>query len=366
MSTPTTEPAWRRYQARNRPGRGFERFVAAIRLLEDRGADVRWDEKINGRQFDVTVRSRHGESVDLTVIECRDLGKHVQVSAVEAFATKAAGASASQKVIVSNKGFSTGAIRVAKEQGIQLCTLNEFVEAWPEGRVEEPGEALNIRKVQFVGWTGSPYERSEPEEEYIPRTFLVFPGDRRISFNHFITLLQSTIVPQCRAAARARMFDHRFRPGTWLIFPGAPLVPIARVRFEANIIPALFVKRLPPPVNMPTLRKYSYSEIDGRESRRFEAHELPLGFGTVLTPGKFYRDMLGFTLKCLEVRGDKAHMIHLDLQSREHRGIAAMDLTMPADSVRGWVLIEDEAECARLEDLYRRIEVSSPFPPWNP
>jgi hypothetical protein len=50
----------------------FEKIVAAIHHAESRGAKVVWNDKINGRQFDVTVRFLHGLYEYLTVIECKD------------------------------------------------------------------------------------------------------------------------------------------------------------------------------------------------------------------------------------------------------------------------------------------------------
>jgi len=66
----------------------FEKIVAAIHYAESRGAKVVWNDKINGKQFDVTVRFQHGLRDYLTVIECKDYKKPVSVDKVEAFVTK--------------------------------------------------------------------------------------------------------------------------------------------------------------------------------------------------------------------------------------------------------------------------------------
>lgn len=56
----------------DRRWRRFERVVAAIHHLETEGAQVAWDDFINGRQFDVTIRFEHGLYKYLSVIECKD------------------------------------------------------------------------------------------------------------------------------------------------------------------------------------------------------------------------------------------------------------------------------------------------------
>jgi len=51
----------------------------------DPAAQVKWNDSINGRQFDVTLRFRKGLYDYLTVIECKDYSSSVPVGEVEAF-----------------------------------------------------------------------------------------------------------------------------------------------------------------------------------------------------------------------------------------------------------------------------------------
>jgi hypothetical protein len=69
--------------------KSLERVVAAIHQAVDRKSDVRWNEKINGRQFDVTIRFRQGLYEYLTVVECRNKKTPIPAREVEAFVTKA-------------------------------------------------------------------------------------------------------------------------------------------------------------------------------------------------------------------------------------------------------------------------------------
>ena len=91
----------------------FERLVAAVHLSDEHNTTVKWNEFINGRQFDVTIRFTHGLHDYLTVIECKKESRRVEVSDVEAFVTKAHDAGASKAVIVSSAGFQQGCIPVA-------------------------------------------------------------------------------------------------------------------------------------------------------------------------------------------------------------------------------------------------------------
>src|ERR1700730_13796760 len=101
----------------------FERLVAAIHKAADQGAEVRWNEKINGRQFAVTVRFKKGLYDYLTVVECKDYATPVPVGDVEAFVTKAKDAHANCAVIASPNGFQSGAQDVAAKHDMKLIQV---------------------------------------------------------------------------------------------------------------------------------------------------------------------------------------------------------------------------------------------------
>jgi hypothetical protein len=104
----------------------FERIVAAIHLAETQGATVTWNEIIEGRQFDVTIRFKVGFYEYLTLIECRDYNKPVQVEKVEAFVTKAKHHKANKAIMVSAHGFQSGAKEVARRENIELYSLRQI------------------------------------------------------------------------------------------------------------------------------------------------------------------------------------------------------------------------------------------------
>ena len=81
--------------------KNFERIVAAIHYAANQGGDIVWNDKIDGRQFDVTIRFKEGYYNFLTVIECKDYKDSVPVEKVEAFVTKAAGVHANSKGVKS-------------------------------------------------------------------------------------------------------------------------------------------------------------------------------------------------------------------------------------------------------------------------
>ena len=105
--------------------RQFERVVASIHIAEMQGAEVNWNETIQGRQFDVTIRFTMGPHNYLTLIECKNYSKPITVDIVDAFATKSRDAKANKAIIISSSKFQSGCIKIAKKHNIDLFTLSE-------------------------------------------------------------------------------------------------------------------------------------------------------------------------------------------------------------------------------------------------
>src|SRR5260370_21554018 len=106
----------------------FEHLVAALHRMEMKGAVVTWNDKINGRQFDVTVRFKNGPYNYLTVIECKNHATAVTVEKVDSLVTKATDIGADKAVMFSSCGFQSGAKDVAREHGVPLFSLSQTTE----------------------------------------------------------------------------------------------------------------------------------------------------------------------------------------------------------------------------------------------
>ncbi len=101
----------------------LERIVRGINAFANPDADVRWNEKIGGRQFDVVVRFTSGPYRFLLVVEVKDKTRKVSASEIEAFITKADDQLADKKIFVASAGYQSGAIEVAKKHGVELFSV---------------------------------------------------------------------------------------------------------------------------------------------------------------------------------------------------------------------------------------------------
>ncbi|MBI2585732.1 MAG: restriction endonuclease [Rhodospirillales bacterium] len=101
----------------------LERIVAGIHAVTTADAEVRWNEIINGRQFDVVVRFKLGSLRYIVLIEVRNRTRKAAASDMDAFVLKARDQIANKAVFVTTAGFQNGAISVAKRHGVDLFTV---------------------------------------------------------------------------------------------------------------------------------------------------------------------------------------------------------------------------------------------------
>ena len=178
------------------PGSALEKTVARIQQMMDSNSIVSHDEKLtdrlgNVRQYDVVIRGQFGGRPILGIIECKDHNRKKGPSAVEAFAKKTEHLNANMKMMVSRKGFTEQALKIAKHEGIACLSLppdnpeiagfslGEFwygkLYEWTNFRLRiewaESIPALTAFSSETVKWKG------EPIINWFLREFLTTHGD---------------------------------------------------------------------------------------------------------------------------------------------------------------------------------------------
>ena len=109
-------------------GVSLEKTVARIQQMMDPKSKVTHNERLvdrvgNSRQYDVVIRGRFGGRDVLGVIECKDHKRKKGPDAVEAFAKKTENLNANFRLIVSRRGFTDQALRLARHEGIGCLSL---------------------------------------------------------------------------------------------------------------------------------------------------------------------------------------------------------------------------------------------------
>jgi len=271
-----TEPKWRR----------FERLVAALHhSLAPGGAQIEWSESIDGREFDITIRFNNLGYDYLTLVECKDY--RAPVKEVEAFVTKSRRAKANKAVMVSSEGFQQGAIKVAREENIELYVLRE-TDRWPEGvRVVAEQPAIIVHALEILNRTGRVAHRFLDN----PSALFYFAHHVRISENDATSTLDEVIN---RSAAtwqkdigetprRRRVKLHQ--PAVVEV-PHVDPMPASAIRFTArrgalltidaggadpNVVPPLF----------------SFRNELTTDEKLIDSGDIWLGFDTVIRPDTF-------------------------------------------------------------------------------
>jgi len=106
----------------------FEKLVLKVQQGLAPHAQVTHNEKIVGRsgtlnQCDVVIRAKVGQYDFFSIIECKDRAKKVGVETVREFQSRLADLGAMKGTIVSAKGFTSGAIQLARNYNINLYKL---------------------------------------------------------------------------------------------------------------------------------------------------------------------------------------------------------------------------------------------------
>lgn len=334
----------------------FERIVAAIHVAEQKGATVQWDEKIKGRQFDVTVRFKHGLYEYLTVVECKDHRKPVAAEKVDALVTKFRDVGADKAIMVAASGFQDRAIQVAKKHGVQLFSLKTLSNTSDGTITSALMPVLWIYDFRFQE-EGKNAELAIPEEPAVLRMFL---RDQRIQGPGFDTNLEEVLeFARSKITKSATATTQRFRVG----FPKGTVVihPNLGTRTPVTSFAVLFQLvtagelRTTEGLGVDPYLDGSIYELQNEltnESLMVDSSRLRLGFDTILERGKYYRNPhLGFSYYCLEVRDSEADLVLVE----SYQNGVLFQATLHGSPKEWWwqfIDVTDKKEIERLTVLY--------------
>jgi hypothetical protein len=340
----------------------FERLVTAIHVAEQRGAAVRWDEKIGGRQFDVTIRFKSGFYEYLTVVECKEYKKAVAAEKVEALVTKARDVRADKAIMVSSSGYQKGALTVARRHGVKLFTLKNLAAIKDSDLTGGAGVALNLYAFTFH----AAKEKGVyiiPEEPGVLRSLM---RDIRVEGPGVSTCPEELMLKfgarvQHLATHEPQTFDVRFPPGTVFVHPNTlAREEVSAFSFEFCIVPAegLEEKGLGADLYL-TASVYEFEDSLTKERTVVDASRLRHGFDTVLQPGKFYTNPnLGWSYYCERVSEVDYQMCLVE--SYAFGKLIQCQYIQGIEYAGQFVEVTDEAEVMRLRSMYEKYKEGLP------
>jgi hypothetical protein len=334
----------------------FEKLVAAINKVRVKGGDVRWNEWINGRQFDVTIRFRLGELYEhLVVIECRDEKDRIEAQAMDAFVTKSKDAGANKAIMVSAAGFQSGAITVSERHGIDLFTLTEIhklPEEFLSGRLVP---RLQISNLTFGIKGGGEWRLPTRlnETRYFVKNTRVWMGTKIVS-------LAQALERHCRTSinpsTEIQTGKIDFGVGAAAIRPDTrETLAVSELCFTYQIVWAQ--EAWDPKGADPQVFSTAYllrNEKTG-ETTTTHAGALEPGFDTKLVPNRLYRDPgTNFAYICEHLDGDNAWMFLIE--GYQHGNAIQVEFTMSVEYASKYLEITDAKEIDRLMKVYNLNE----------
>ena len=147
----------------------FERLVRNPNYEKVRH-NVVLDGKYGKRQIDVLLENKIFGLDFLTIIECKDHNRKLSIKYIDEFSSKLNDVNANKGILVSRKGFSTQAIKKAKDYGITLCTINDFESADWLPRIDYPIIFEELKPIDLsISSNLVALENAELDSFYFPR-----------------------------------------------------------------------------------------------------------------------------------------------------------------------------------------------------
>jgi hypothetical protein len=334
----------------------FERLVAAVHKAADAGAAVKWNDKINGRQFDVSIRFRRGLYDHLTVVECKDYETPVPVEKVEAFVTKSRDAQANVAVLASSSGFQSGARDVALRHNITLLHVAASEDVNPAIFGVQFGDLTEIQHIADVTleYTNG-YKIHLPTQgnvlTYYAKHTTLCRLDKEVTLD--------SVVDEWRIAKGQKVPDGEYiiplPDGTVVTGPQDGVVllePLRAVRLVTSVVmgrPLVGPVAIDPAVMLPDV---NVKNVSTGEERAFKYSELALGLDTSFEAGKFYEAPgLGYFYFCEQVENGMAHICMVE--SFQMGQLVQARLTLEAKYGKHYISVTDKSTIERLQ---RRLE----------
>lgn len=344
----------------------LERVVAGIHAISSNNADVRWNEKINGRQFDVVVRFRLGTLSYLVLIEVKNRTRRASASDVEAFVTKAYDQQANKAVFVTMAGFQEGAVSVAKQHGVDLFKIafdsdalslsatttyvthhnpNYAGDPTPKLTISDPTliDVIEEARLQYIDgrWFDVPSEASQMN---------YYAAKTQLEDGRTLSELMQTVPQRRLEEGRSRIETIELSPVLDIFPPDQYHYPRGTLtRIELTLVAQM--SRLlsgnigiePTSFSCPVI----YTNVLTGENTTYTLDQLPLNTAP-LSAGKFYMQLHPLRyFHCAEVRNSKVTW-HL-IESFQHHQLICSTYIQDEKYGAFYVPVSDKATIKRLE-----------------
>ena len=337
----------------------FERLVAAIHYAVEQGGQVTWNDRINGRQFDVSIRFKRGFYTFLTVIECKDYKKSVPVEKVEAFVTKAIDAKANKAIMVISSSFQDGCLSVAERHNVGLYTLKEVNELPKEVAGSQLSPAFNIFDIQLVNIIEHlKYEFPEYGGKllYLMKQTRIKIENSDISLDDLISQWMQDKTSEVNDQPKDFCFNFDNRISAYIPQEDGPFL-FNKVIFKCKYVNVHLVRRpiLDPYLIQKLNTNFIYKDEVSGDTHKLDSSDIAFGFETKFEEGKFYfNPKLEFFYYCDSINNGIA-TIYL-VESYQHGDLWQVVFQQSIQYSKYYVEVTDLGEIRRLNKLLKKMK----------
>lgn len=350
----------------------LERIVAGIQAVSTSSAEVRWNEEINGRQFNVVVRFTLGTLRYLVLVEVRNRTRKATAEDLDAFVTKARDQNANKSVAVTVAGFQKGAISVAMRHGVDLFTIS-----FDDTKMYLPasGAYVTLRRADAPKHAKPEFRLGEPapikviEEatlHYSDGLIAVLPSERSQMSYYFLKTKLANGSSLHENLARTNLPDpdlnqsisaeHAFDPPIRVTPPDEFFFKSGEVRKISYVISLRLGREMlgnmsvdPNSLSCPVV----YRNILTGEEARFPMETLPLGHEDV-EAGKFYLRHPASYLFCDKI--DDVIILWYLVESFQNGDLVQAIFTQERYYAPFYIAVNDKPTLARLNSRLDKLK----------
>lgn len=335
----------------------FERIVTAIHHAESDGGIVKWDDIIDGRQFDVTIKFKHTNYSFLIVVECKDYKGKVPLEKVEAFATKSKSVKANKSVIVSSKGFQSGCFKCAKQNNIELFTVEEFSNIEEKFQIRQFIPHLNYEKIGLIDddsnkifWLST----NNSKLFYQCEKTIIWTARHQFTINdllnkHYHSILNSSSPEQN---------DFFIELGTshCVNVPFHDTMISSKIVITHSIRTVAFIDAPPADPSLLDYHSsyYRYKNEATGESTHYPCGKIHLGFDTKFDKGNFYKNSMGFYYYVYDITPESVKLILLE--SYQHGTLVQARFSVNHGASKHYLPVTNEEKLSYLKRILEKYK----------
>ena len=267
----------------------LEKLAEAIHMAEGRGMTVNWDDRIDGRPFDATLRVKLNSHEFLIVVDCVEAEAPLTQGDVGAFAAKSRAAGARLAVLSSARGFTQEAAAGA-ENGVMLHALEAIESLTAEALSGSLDLVLWVYNFRFL-WADGTGETRLPQE---PEVLSFFMRQMKIEGPGLDTVPEKIMEEHWDAIVRAvnsspQVFEVPFPEGTTMKHPNTGhKTEIKAFAFSYRLVSASNLKSKEGLGKDPYLLGDTLKDELAKRNPSADPSKIESGYDTTLERGKYY------------------------------------------------------------------------------